>query len=206
MMRTFNFGELVVGDSVLLEAGLLSLRPGYITLITGPNGCGKSSLLLDMAGIRPDYIKGGLSRWNKKWTKIGLLTQDYNQALFPWLGIKGNIGFYNSKSPRTLLRDVSKDKRKVRELSGGMKQRLAITKELGVRRGLLLMDEPFSHQHPLWRAEIIRSLRRFVGTQGTVVIVSHIADGLKGEKFSHYSFVERQSTGSRITYSIHPES
>ncbi len=142
----------------------LSIEPrDFITLI-GPSGCGKTTLLRILAGLDEKYsgtvelpsLKDPFSP-NTRLGKIGYVPQEF--SLFPWLTVEDNIRFgLNLKKTPRHEQDVIVDEllelvqlqafRKYfpRELSGGMKQKVAICRTLAVspEGGLMLMDEPFS--------------------------------------------------------------
>ena len=156
---------------------------GKISAIIGPSGCGKTSLVKIMAGlIKPaggEVFSGGVPvRGVRKNTSV--IFQDY--GLLPWKTVRANaelpLQFGGRKGgPGTVgqeIPDSHREKAKRREkvaallsrfglaafagryphqLSGGMKQRLAIVRALAIEPELLLMDEPFSSLDALSREE-----------------------------------------------------
>jgi NitT/TauT family transport system ATP-binding protein len=135
----------------------LLLAPGTFTALIGPSGCGKSTLLNAIAGfIAPSA--GSLSVDGRPIIgpdpAIGVIFQQY--ALFPWFTARGNIEFAlgNRGVPKAERREralaalaevgLARETEKYPgELSGGMKQRVAIARTLSVAPKVLLMDEPF---------------------------------------------------------------
>lgn len=131
----------------------LEIEKESITSIVGSSGCGKSSLLSILAGI--DEKTNGEIKFTKENPVIGYMLQ--NDALFPWLTIYENaiLGLKIQKKDTlenleyvSLLLDtykLSEFKEKYpSELSGGMKQRVALIRTLALKPDILLLDEPFS--------------------------------------------------------------
>jgi NitT/TauT family transport system ATP-binding protein len=135
----------------------VTLKPGSFTAVIGPSGCGKSTLLNAIAGfIAP--AKGTLSLDGAPITgpgpDRGVVFQQY--GLFPWFTAGGNIEFalkrfgypkdkQNSEALKALdeVGLAAMAMRFPQQLSGGMKQRVAIARTLAGRPKVLLMDEPF---------------------------------------------------------------
>jgi len=126
---------------------------GELLGIVGPSGCGKSSLLSILAGI--DTQSSGTFQFKKENPVIGYMLQ--NDALFPWLTIFENaiLGLKIQKKDnlenilyvRKLLKTYRLDEfssKYPKELSGGMRQRVALIRTLALKPDILLLDEPFS--------------------------------------------------------------
>lgn len=169
----------------------IDVRAGEFLVIVGPSGCGKSTLLDLLGGLttpsagqilldgRP--ISGpGLDR--------GIVFQQY--ALLPWRTAQGNIEFgLEAKGiPRSQRRALAQQylelvrleafaDRYPHELSGGMKQRVAIARSLAFEPEVLLMDEPFAALDAQTRESLQDELLRiWRATGSTVVFITHGID------------------------------
>ena len=166
----------------------LDIARGEFVCLLGPSGCGKSTLLNMIAGfIAP--TAGTLSVDGKPILKPGpdrgMVFQEY--ALFPWMTVEQNIGFGLSIQgmPRTqinervggllnLLNLAEFKTRFPKDLSGGMRQRVAIARVLALDSPILLMDEPFGALDALTRRTLQDELLRvWTELRKTVVFVTH---------------------------------
>ena len=144
------------------------VREGEFVSLLGPSGCGKSTLLMMIAGLETP-TKGGVfvggAPMQKPREDIGLMFQD--STLLPWKSSIENVMFpirilrrdrkeYEEKA-RELLKRVGLDQfldKKPAQLSGGMRQRVAICRALIYDPDVLLMDEPFSALDAITRDEM----------------------------------------------------
>ena len=171
------------GSNTLLALDKVSLtvRKGEFVCLLGASGCGKSTLLSLVAGL--DQISGGTLDIGGR--HVSLMFQE--AALFPWLSVAGNvelpmrlrgIGREERKQRAAELLDVVRltgfgDKRP-HELSGGMRQRVALARSLAQDADILLMDEPFGALDAMTRDALHEELDTLVRDRGlTVVFVTH---------------------------------
>ncbi|MBO2537516.1 ABC transporter ATP-binding protein [Rummeliibacillus suwonensis] len=123
--------------------------------LIGKSGSGKSTILRTIAGLDKDYngdivIAG--DKINGPHPEVGVVFQE--ARLFPWLTVLENVTFTlkgdskgNNELAKKLLKQVGlsgAENLYVKELSGGMAQRVSIARAVAAKPGLLLMDEPFS--------------------------------------------------------------
>jgi NitT/TauT family transport system ATP-binding protein len=171
-----------------LEETNLTVSQGKFVCILGPSGCGKSTLLSMVAGlVRPSSgsIRVGGARVSGPGPERGLVFQDY--GLFPWLTVRGNIAFGLTcrgmpREEREAVVDkyvqltglVGFENRYPAELSGGMKQRVAIGRTLANDPMVLLMDEPFGAVDALTR-ELLQDeiLNLWKVERKTILFVTH---------------------------------
>jgi NitT/TauT family transport system ATP-binding protein len=145
-----------------------SVPRGQFVAVLGPSGCGKSTLLMMVGGLEAvtagHIAVGGMPMTGPR-TSIGVMFQD--STLLPWKSALDNVLFpirilkrpldaYRDDA-RQLLERVGLDgfmHKKPHELSGGMRQRVAICRALVYDPELLLMDEPFSALDAITRDEM----------------------------------------------------
>ncbi len=176
------------GDLPALSAVDMEVAEGEFVSIVGPSGCGKSTLLYILGGfIRAD--SGAVEVAGKPvtgpGTDRGVVFQEY--ALFPWLTVAQNIRYglemtgvarrEREERVRALVRTIGLEgfeHRFPRELSGGMKQRVAIARTLAYDPNILLLDEPFGALDAQTRETMQDELLRiWQATRKTVVMVTH---------------------------------
>jgi NitT/TauT family transport system ATP-binding protein len=169
----------------------LDVHDGEFMVIVGPSGCGKSSLLDLLAGLtKPSH--GEILLDGKPITGPGLdrgvVFQQY--ALFPWRTALGNVefGLEAKHLPPRQCKEIARDylarvglsgfeDRYPHELSGGMKQRVAIARSLAYDPDVLMMDEPFAaldaQTRELLQGELLTLWEK---TRKTIVFITHGID------------------------------
>lgn len=171
------------GEIEAIKDITLDIKEGEIITIVGSSGCGKSSLLGILAGIEP--FTDGYFTFQKENPTIGYMLQ--NDALFPWLTIYENaiIGLkiahkdtlenkeYAKKLLKTYNLEEFMDKYPY-ELSGGMKQRVALIRTLSLKPDILLLDEPFSALDYQSRLAVSLDVFNIIKNEKiTTILVSH---------------------------------
>jgi NitT/TauT family transport system ATP-binding protein len=185
------WGEGTARAHEALRAIDLDIAPGEFVVLLGPSGCGKSTLLYLIAGL--ESASSGQS-WFFGDSITGpspersLIFQE--TSLFPWLSVWQNVSFGLSirgvgiaerkEIARQALQRVglteALDKRPD-ELSGGMRQRVAVARALAMRPKVLLMDEPFASLDVQTRAKMQDFLIDVWRASGaSVLFVTHHID------------------------------
>jgi NitT/TauT family transport system ATP-binding protein len=173
---------------VALENITLEIPRGQFVCLLGPSGCGKSTLLNAIAGFAPPtagrVVADGVPVAGPG-PERGMVFQEY--ALFPWMTVEQNVSFglEIKGQPRAqiaarvaeLLKMLSLEdfaKRYPKDLSGGMRQRVAIARVLALDSPIMLMDEPFGALDALTRRNLQDELLRiWAELKKTVIFVTH---------------------------------
>ena len=181
-----------LGESVhVLENIQHRIENGRFISIIGPSGCGKTTLLRIIAGL--EKASAGKVLLDGKeliqgTEEVGLVFQEY--ALFPWRTTLQNIemgleirGMDKPKRRLTAMEYIKTfdlngfEHRYPRELSGGMKQRVAIARTLIMNPRVVLMDEPFGSLDSQTRNAMQEFLLRIWLKRGdTIIFVTHNVD------------------------------
>ena len=177
------------GQPVLaLDRVSLEVREREFLALLGPSGCGKSTLLYLLGGFLP-VEQGSIDVAGRPVAgpgpDRGIVFQNF--ALYPWKTVRQNILYGLEKQRRTRAEREQRAQELIElvhltgfensfpaQLSGGMKQRVAIARTLAIDPAILLMDEPFgaldAQTRALMHEELLAIIRR---TPKTVVFVTH---------------------------------
>jgi NitT/TauT family transport system ATP-binding protein len=161
---------------------------GEFRVFLGPSGCGKSTILNIVAGLFAPTGGEALVRGKPvagPGPDRGMVFQSYSS--YPWLTVLDNVAFGlmlrgvprkdREASARTWIKKVGlegAEKKYPRQLSGGMRQRVAIARTLAARPQIILMDEPFGAldvQTRLGMQNLINELWEEI--EGTILFVTH---------------------------------
>ena len=179
------------GDFTALEGIDLKVEPGEFVSILGPSGCGKSTLLYMIGGfVAPSEgnIRTSGTPMTGPGRDRGIVFQD--ASLFPWLTVAANIayGLREGGMHRTAVTQAVAAMLSLvhlegfgdfypGQLSGGMRQRVAIARTLAYTPAILLMDEPFgaldAYTRTVLQDELLGIWDRY---RKTVVFVTHGVD------------------------------
>ncbi|PIH00872.1 ABC transporter ATP-binding protein [Clostridium combesii] len=176
------------GSTPALKDISFSIKEGEFVSIVGPSGCGKSTLLNIVAGLIPQssgdiYIDG--EKQKSISPKIGYMFQ--KDHLFNWLTVLYNITLglkiqhkLNTERKETiekLLKDyglLDFKNHHPDELSGGMRQKVALIRTLALNPEVLLLDEPFSALDYQTRLNISDEIYNIIKKEGkTAIMVTH---------------------------------
>ncbi len=174
---------------VILPRIDLDVYPEDFLCILGPSGCGKSTLIRCIAGFE-DYegtIESNGRIVKKPGTDRIMVFQDFNQ-LFPWKTVVNNITYALKASgmadKKARIAKAEKYLKKVNlfdykdyyphQLSGGMKQRVAIARGMALGSSIILMDEPFAALDAMTRNRMQSELLHIKEKESmTVVFITH---------------------------------
>jgi NitT/TauT family transport system ATP-binding protein len=176
------------GSLVALDDVSFDVAPGEFVSLVGQSGCGKSTLLNLLGGL-DERSEGSLSLagddLDRPRADIGMMFQ--TSVLFPWRTVRQNVllpgevlGLDKQEQARrcqdllALVGLEGFEDRYPRELSGGMRQRVALARLLAHDPTVLLMDEPFGALDEFTRETMnLELLRVWASTGKTVVFVTH---------------------------------
>lgn len=183
--KTFGGGAALVPALEGIDA---TVPEGQFLCLLGPSGCGKSTLLNAIAGFTPlssGRIAIGGAPVTAPGPDRGMVFQEY--ALFPWMSVEDNVrfgldvkGVAKPEATATVDRITATlglsdfRKRFPKDLSGGMRQRVAIARILALDPPVMLMDEPFGALDALTRRTLQDELLRiWAEYRKTIVFVTH---------------------------------
>ena len=177
----------------------MTLRPGEFRVLVGPSGSGKTTLLRIVAGL-DRATAGSVTATTASGADAHGAMVPQGRSVFPWLTARDNVAYglklrgvgrrERHARAETLLTAVGLEGSAglyPRQLSEGMRQRVAIARSLAVEPGILLMDEPFSALDEQTRLLLQEELLRiWHATAKTVLFVTHSLDEalVLGDKIS----------------------
>lgn len=163
----------------------LAVGPGEFLCLLGPTGCGKTTLLRILAGLETQSSGSVTFTGSGSPGRIGYVFQE--GALFPWLNAVDNVAFplraegFSQKESRAravaVLSDMGLEGFEgsfPHQLSGGMRQRVALARGVVTNPDILLLDEPFSSIDTGMSHLLQNKMRELAGSlSSTVVFVTH---------------------------------
>jgi NitT/TauT family transport system ATP-binding protein len=186
LAKTYNAGGR--HEVRALAPSSFTVKAGEFVSLLGPSGCGKSTLLMMIAGLDAPS-QGTVSVAGRPMTaprpETGIMFQD--ATLLPWKSAIENVLFPFRAMKRPVAPQVAKaaslldevglhgfHHHKPRQLSGGMRQRVAICRTLVYEPDLLLMDEPFSALDAISRDEMnLVLMKMWQEHHRTAIFVTH---------------------------------
>ena len=177
------------GPLPALDTTSVTIKAGEFFTVVGPSGCGKSTLLMLISGLIPTTegtIFIGDEEVTKPYTNLGFIFQ--KDVLMDWRTVRSNVILpveIKKLKPRDVFLQRADEilqmvglegfeERYPSELSGGMRQRVSISRSLITEPPLLLMDEPFGALDALTRDQMNDDLLRvWSKNQITVIFITH---------------------------------
>lgn len=177
------------GPVQALDDVSITINEGEFVCFVGPSGCGKSTLLNIIAGLeKPDAGKVLMNGAPITGPGRDRLVMFQEHALFPWLDVIGNVMFGLKQKPNLNNKErlevakyylylVKMDNfahANIHELSGGMRQRVALARSLAPNPKILLMDEPFSALDAMTRERLYGDIQDiWHKRRKTIIFVTH---------------------------------
>jgi NitT/TauT family transport system ATP-binding protein len=176
-------------DLVVLDDISFDVDEGEFVTVIGPSGCGKSTLLNIVAGLE-SYQGGDIVVSGHRVSSVGpdIVMIFQEEALFPWLTVLENVSFGLRHKKNLTKEDRGKIAMQyvemvqlgqfahsyIHQLSGGMKQRVAIARGLAMNPRILLMDEPFGALDYRTREILQQQIQEIhEKTKKTILFVTH---------------------------------
>lgn len=177
-----------VSEVVALRDINLNIPGGQFICLLGPSGCGKSTLLNAIGGFSlptNGEVRVDGKRIERPGPDRGMVFQEY--ALFPWMTVEDNITF-GLRLKKTSSDEIEKKLNELlkmlkltefrgrfpKDLSGGMRQRVAIARVLALDPPIMLMDEPFGALDALTRRNLQDELLKiWQENRKTIIFVTH---------------------------------
>ncbi|MBL4740314.1 MAG: ABC transporter ATP-binding protein [Sneathiella sp.] len=192
-----NLANISYNDQIILENIKLNLEPGKTTCLLGPSGVGKTSILKTIAGFLALSPASSIETSDGDPLQGRISYMDQSDLLLPWASSLDNVlisARLKGERPdfdkaNQLLDQVGlQDKKQAipAELSGGMKQRVALARTLMDDSPLVLVDEPFSALDAITRHRLQGLFAKMLHNR-TVLMITH--DPMEALRIGHHIFV-----------------
>lgn len=185
LLRLREVTKRYADGTVAVDGVSLDVRPGELVSVVGPSGCGKSTLLRVVAGLT-SASSGELAVREQD---VGFVFQD--ATLLPWRTVLGNLelpgvlaGVPKAERRRRALEALELtglsgfERHLPRRLSGGMRMRVSLARELTTHPRVFLLDEPFAALDEITRQRLDDELLRLFGVErfGGIFVTHSVAE------------------------------
>ena len=180
IFKTFNESPVIKNLNIEFELG-------KVTCLFAPSAFGKTTLLNIISGVDDDFVGEVVKKDN---LKTSYIFQD--ERLMPWKNVVENIEFtMDSKEGVSyfinLVGLVGHEKKYPKQLSGGLKQKVAIAQALAHDPDILIMDEPFKGLNNEIKKELIEKIIPYIKSKKRITIfVTH--DEVEASLFADKTF------------------
>jgi NitT/TauT family transport system ATP-binding protein len=189
------FGEDTDKAFEALRPTSIDIQPGEFVSVVGPSGCGKSTLMLIVAGLLKatnGEIRVGGKKLTGPMTDVGIVFQDHllldfrtavDNVLLQGVIRKLPMGPIRRRTAELFERLglTAAAERYPHQLSGGMRQRVSLTRALVLGPSVLLMDEPFGALDALTRLQVRYDLEQlWMADRPTVLFITHSVEEAVG--------------------------
>lgn len=185
--------SLSYGEDCIFDDFSLKLESGKLICLLGKSGSGKSTLLQFIAGLlSPNVARGSVVAADHEPLNGRIAWMAQQDLLLPWLKIidnitlgallRGNRTTLHFELARQLLKDVELEdveNRYPHELSGGMRQRVALARTLAEKRPVNLLDEPFSGLDASTRYQLQDLATRLLADRTTLLVTHDPLEALR---------------------------
>ena len=182
------FKEKTPPDFSALKNISLEIGAGEFFMMVGPSGSGKSTLLRVISGLEKDYTGQVVFSPDISPADFSFVFQQF--ALLPWLNVYENVGIglvAKKINPQLQKESIMKELKilglekfataSIRELSGGMRQRVGLARALVTNPKIIFMDEPFSELDSFTASELRKELLAiWQKRKTTIVMVTHLIE------------------------------
>lgn len=204
------------GDTVLLQDFNFALATGQFTSLLGPSGVGKTTVLKLLANLstvgKKDELHAQITDDSGEAQTLPVVYMAQQDGLLPWLSVLDNVLLGDRLRKKPLNRPKAEQllqhvglldacHKKPSQLSGGMRQRVALVRTLMEDRDIILMDEPFSALDAITRLRLQNFAAQLLSGK-TVLMITH--DPLEALRISDCVYI-MQGQPASLSSAIHPK-
>src|ERR1700680_2276704 len=172
-VRIESCGKTFADGTRALESATLDIARGETLVLLGPSGCGKTTMLRIIAGLELPDAGGKVLFDGKDMTSVPIEKDNIGYGL-KIRGMPREERASRVAELVALTNITGLEKRRIDQLSGGQRQRVALARAVGIRPGILLLDEPLTALDAALRDRLRGELNRVLPALGlTTIYVTH---------------------------------